>query len=477
MSEFSKHRAQAIELMNRGVEATCGANGVPPNPTLGYQLIASSVDIDPTFAHGWFALGNAHSDLKLKAAAVAAYRRALQLPEGTEIGDLTADFKAKTLCNIGHTLFHMGRHDESMQRTMESLALDEARAFTWANKSLVHSVRGEDQESVAAAQKALALEPTNPTVEVALAFALLHLKQYERGLRHFEARFPYMLKQFMNYPYPKWQGEENSELFLVADQGLGDTIDFMRFVPRAQMRCKHIWLGAQPEMMRVFHAMFGHHKNMSFIPLPQPFPPATHWVALMSLPTALGLSDRQIIETPMPPVEVIKHIPEWKVRGKKLHVGVAWGGARLNDVDHWRSVAVDQFLDLSTVSHVQFYSLQVGERGPEMHAVGAGPLLKDITPYIRDVMDTLSIMQHLDLIICVDTGLGHMAGLLNIPCWIPVSFNGCCWRFSRHGDKALWYPKHRLYRQGEDCDWKPVFERIAGDLDHLANREERRAAA
>lgn len=469
VAPFSPARKQAIEFVNQGITATAGANGIAPNAQIGYQLISSAVDVDPTFAHGWFAMGNANGDLKLKEASVACYRRALQLPEGKEIGDLTADVRAKALCNMGHTLFHLGKHEEAMKCTMASLAMDNTMAFTWCNKSLIHSVRGQDVEALAAAQRAHQLDPANPTVGVALAFALLHKKLYADGLMHFEARFPYKLTQFMNYPYPKWQGEKDADLFLVSDQGIGDSIDFLRFVPAALKRCRKIYLGTQPELMRVLHAMFGKYENVHLMALPQPFPPATHWAALMSLPTAMGLLGGDIEWAEMPSFDVPKHNPEWKVPGKKLHVGVAWAGARGNDVDCWRSCQVENFLELCRVPNVQFYSLQVGERGQEMHNAGAATLIKDITPYIRDVMDTLAIAKNLDLIVTVDTGLGHMAGMIDVPTLIPVSFNGCCWRFSRHGDKSLWYPKHKLFRQAEDCDWKPVFEAIGAELDKLAN--------
>src|SRR5262249_50136455 len=153
----------------------------------------------------------------------------------------------------------------------------------------------------------------------------------------------------------------------------------------------------------------------------------------------------------------------------KFHVGVAWGGQRLNEIDHWRSIQVEQFMDLCRVPNTQFYSLQIGDRAQELHAAGGACLFRDLTPYVRDVMDTLGLMKHLDRAICVDAGLGHVAGLWGLPPWIPVSFNGCCWRFSRQGDRSLWYDNHRLYRQAEDCNWQPVFDRMVKDLDELVN--------
>lgn len=469
-------RKKAIEFMNQGVVATCGSNGQPANTQIGYQLIGSAIQADPTLAQAHYVMGNANSDLQLKNAAVANYRRALQTPKTGELGDLTDETRVNVLVNMAHSLFHMGRHTEAMQCTVESLALDDTKAMAWCNKSMIHSVRGEDELAVEAAKRAVELDKTAPSadrkpavVEMALAFSLLNNKQYRKGLKHFEARFAYKLHQFLQYPYPQWKGEAGADLFLLSDQGMGDSIDFLRFVPMAQKRCKKIWLGAQPELIRVMAAMFSKYDNIHYLALPQPFPPASHWSALMSLPTALDLHHDKIVGTPMPKFDILPHIPDWKREGPKLHVGIAWAGARLNDLDQWRSIAVEHFLELCRVPNVHFYSLQVGERGQEMHSAGAASLITDITPYIRDVMDTASIMQHLDLVITVDTSVGHIAGMIGKPCWIPASFNGCCWRFTRHGTKSLWYPNHVIYRQKEDCDWRPVFDSMASDLDVLTN--------
>jgi tetratricopeptide (TPR) repeat protein len=466
---FSLRRKQAIEFVNQGVIDTNGANGLPKNPQLGYQKICSAVEIDPTFAHGWFNVGNANGDLKLGRAAVAAYRRALQMKKGTEIGDLTANYRAHCLCNLGHSLYHLGKLDEAKQHTLASIEMDNKLAFSWINLSMIQSMQGEDEAAEVSARKAHFLDSGNAAIEVGLAFSLLHQKKYEEGLRAFEARYPYKLTHFLQYPYPQWKGENGAELFLCSDQGLGDSIDFLRFVPEVQKRCKHVWLGCQQELISTVQAMFGHYENFTFLPLPQPFPPATHWAALMSLPTALRLNDKQIANTPMPECKVPDTAAPWKNENAKFHVGIAWAGSPMNEVDQYRSASVDNFLELARVPNVQLYSLQVGERAPELHIAGAATILKDLSAYIRTVMDTLSILKHLDMVICVDTGVGHMAGMMDVETWIPVAYNGCCWRFTRHGESALWYGKHRLFRQGADAKWEPVFENIVAELDRKVN--------
>lgn len=469
--EFSLARKAAIEMLNQGVMTASNNKGESAAGQIAYQLICAGVANDPTMGHGWFVLGNALGDLGLKIASAAAYRRALALPTGTGIGDLTHEFRGRCLVNLTHTLYHLGHHREALKIARQVTKEYPDIAYGWVNLSLVSSILNDHATAIAAATKAIerASAEDMPTAHMSLAFAHLHARHYSEAFKWFEARFAYKLKQFLSYPYPKWQGEEGVDLFLVSDQGLGDSIDFLRFVPMAVERCRKIYLATQPELMRLLRSMFGKYENVEFVPLPQPFPPATHWLTLMSLPVALGLTDQQILNTGIPDWELDSIDPTWKQKRSKLHVGLVWAGSAMNEVDRWRSIPLDKFVDLARVADVEFYSLQVGERTQELHNLGMASMFRDLSPYIRDVMDGLAVMKHLDLLISVDSAPIHMAGLVGLPTWVPVAFNGCDWRFGRAGRKSIWYPETKLYRQDMDNDWTPVFDRIASDLKDLAN--------
>jgi hypothetical protein len=220
--------------------------------------------------------------------------------------------------------------------------------------------------------------------------------------------------------------------------------------------------------------MFGAAPNVEFVPLPQPFPPATHWLTLMSLPVALGLPDKDILNTPLPKWDLVPIAPTWKNGGdEKLHVAIAWAGSAGNEVDRWRSIPIEHFIDLARVPGVEFYSVQVGERSNDLHGMGLASIFRDLSPYIRDCMDNLAVYSHLDLLISVDSAPIHMAGMVDLPAWVPVAFNGTDWRFGRTGRKSIWYPHTKLYRGGMDNDWTPVFENIIRDLRELASEHAR----
>lgn len=458
-------RATAIRMFNQALSVN------QTDAQLSYAMFGSAALADPSFALAWYHVGCANADLNLKPAAIAAYRRVLeQEPLATgRTGDADRNLVARTLVNMGHRLYHSGLLDEAEKATRRALELDETLAFAWCNLSMILSVKGSNGSCVDAARRAYSLAPHEPIIQVGLAFALLFAGEYAEGLKHFEGRFAYKLQQFTRYPYPQWHGEdiEGKTLLLQADQGLGDTLSFVRFVPRVADL-----LGAsgrlifmmQPELCRLMRDMLWAMPQVEVWPMPQPLPVADFWSAPMSLPTALGLTTQEIRECRGLRTSVIPSPDVWRVPGRKLHVGICWAGSTGNDIEHWRRVPFEMLLDLYKVPGIQLYSLQVGERAQDVHDRGAASLVRDMMPFIRDVSDTLSIVNELDLVITVETSLGHMCGLIDKETWVLYSRDGGDFRLGRSERGALWYPNHRVFKQGQDGTWQPVIDRVVREL-------------
>ena len=461
-------RKQAIEFHNQAAAV------LAQDKTLAYRLLCSAVTVDPTLADGWYMMGGACADLKMMPAAIAAYRRLLQLPLGDRTGDLTFEMRARGLVNLGHRLLNNGQIDEAEEVSrlaIAALEADEAldqegRAFAWTNLSLVLSIKGRDLEAVSYAEQAYRMS-REPIIETGLAFAYLFNGDYDLGLRHFEARFGYRLPQYLSYPYPRWQGGKCGALFVDADQGLGDTLCMARFIPAAAALAQRLVFRVQPELLRMMTAALAHLGNVVVEPQSTIFPIADVWCPVFSLPVALGLTTHQIREYPqvwrMPRAEV-PIAGAWKAKGARLHVGIAYAGSPLNDIDLWRSVPVAMFLELCRVEGVQVYSLQVGDRVADLHSAGMAALCRDVSPWLRDAQDTAAIIRELDLVISIESFVAHLAGAVGKECWTLVSYRGGDWRCGRSGDRPLWYDKTRLFRQGVDGEWAPVMERVVTAL-------------
>lgn len=455
------NRNTALEFLKQG-HIAANDKTQPVHLQHAYQLFSSSVFVDPSLGEAWYALGSANSDLQMHLAAIAAWRRGLQC-------DLTPELRAKMLTNIGWRLHGMGQCEEAEEALGEAIALRPDLPAAWLNRALVHGTYGETQAAVKCMRKAVQLDPENTTAKMGLAFSLLYHGDYEEGFREFEIRFKYKLHQFLQYPYPRWNGEPDKTVFLVADQGLGDTLSFARFLPLAAKRAKFIYMVVQHELVRAFEQAFIDIPNKSIIPLASPFLAADAWSTFVSLPYALGLSSAQVRDTPQIELPVYSVNSEWKVPGDLFHIGIAYAGSPLNEIDQYRNIPCTQFLDLYKVPGVQLYSLQIGARAKDLQDTGAIGLVRDLSPWVHDIVDTAAILSRLDLVITCESALGHICAAASKECWIPYSWLGKDWRIGQRAEHRLWTPKHRLFMQDSRMRWEPVFEQIVEALRERVN--------
>ena len=444
-------RKTAVEFFNAGTGAANDKSN-PVNINTAYNLFCAAAYADPTLWQSFYQLGGATHDMERLPAAIACYRRALEC-------EMTVQERANTLTSLGWCLHKTGYTDEALSVSNESVSLNPDRHEAYLNLSVIHGVRNETLRAVTYAQKAFEL-CQDPMTEMALTFAYLFDGQLSKGLKHFERRFEYKLHSFLHYPYPKWLGEPDKTVFLAADQGLGDTLAFARFLPQAAQRAKFIHAMVQPELMRAFTHAFSGIRNLHLIPSPSNFPQADCWTTFVSLPFALGLNNAEIRNARSVELPVFSMRPTWKVADRKLHIGIAWAGSPLNEIDVHRNIPVTRFLDLYRTPGIQLYGLQVGDRTKELDDTGCAGVIRRLDPYIRDVVDTITILQDLDLVICCESALAHIAGSIDKECWIPYSFFGHAFVYGHKGTNIPWYKKHRFFHQDKTANWEPVFWEI-----------------
>jgi tetratricopeptide (TPR) repeat protein len=456
---MTDQRTRAIEFYNQAVGVT------KTDPQGAYRLLSSAVMVDPDFGQGWFMLGNSNADLQLWWGAVAAYRRAVHLPDGDRAGDMTPEIRQKCYANLAHRLYHLGEIEQAERMNDEAMHLNQKEPFALVNASMLSSINGDHDAAMHFADQAWELDQS-PIIGTAAGFAYLFGGQYARGLELFENRVGYKLREFESYPYPKWQGVRVPLLYVVSDQGLGDAISFVRFLPLVLEVVDAVLLRVPGELVRLLSLAFHDAIDagrLTIEPLSVAFPLADAWTSLMSIPVALDLTDDQIREQEgidIPRFD-FPHTSGWKAAGC-FSIGIAWAGAAVNDLDKFRSIPFTDFLTLYRVPGVQLYCLQVGERVQDLHHAGAAGAVRDLSPYIRDAADTASLMREMDLIICVDSFVGHLAGALNLECWTLLGVLGGDWRAGRAGEHPLWYPATTVFRQDDygTTTWPPVWEAV-----------------
>ena len=239
------NRDHATKLLIKG-EETARDKTHPTYENHAYQLLSSACYADPSWGHAFYVNGCTASDLVRPHAAVALFRRALECEQ-------IPNERHKALTNLSWELMKVGGQEEAIRCLHEAIDLEPKSSLPYMHLGMAHQTFGNTALAVKYAAECLKRADPNdgqgyPIAEFQMAFALLFDRQYAEGLKYFESRFAARLPNFLMYPYPKWKGEHGKTLFLVADQGLGDTLSYSRFLPEAAARCRYIHMCVQAEL-------------------------------------------------------------------------------------------------------------------------------------------------------------------------------------------------------------------------------------
>ncbi|BBK43964.1 hypothetical protein STVA_39840 [Allostella vacuolata] len=360
-------------------------------------------------------------------------------------------------------------------RQPEAAAADLERARVLApDSSAVHGALGalhmrcqRFAEGRAALERAVELAPGNRRARVAAGLAQLLLGDFERGWENMEYRLqPARPVVPGDGRVPMWDGRAplaGKTILLMAEQGLGDTLQFCRFAPHVAAMGAVVFLWVQRELNSLLRPLPG----IAGVLSPGD---AVGWCdyryPLMSLPHALGVrldtipaaaylaapADRTAAWAALLPAD------------GRPRVGLAWSGNPRHDNDHNRSMTLDALRPvLALGDRLQFVSLQKNPRPADRHALAAHPQILDRTDALEDFGDTAGLIANLDLTISVDTSVVHLAGALGRPVWVLLAATPS-WRWLLERDDSPWYAAARLYRQASTGDWAGVARRVAASL-------------
>jgi hypothetical protein len=306
-------------------------------------------------------------------------------------------------------------------------------------------------------RQACRLDPQNAEAHYNLAFALMLSGHYPEGFREYEWRWKTQFTQGPrpNFVQPLWDGtfRGDKRIFLYSEQGLGDCIQFVRYLPLVANLGGRIVLAVPPPLVRL----------MSWLKdgceVKPPGPPAagfdTH-CPLMSLPLLCGT---ELDSIPPPATFVIPaSIQElWleRVASNKPKVALVWAGNPKHLKNRERSLPLRSFQPLLDVDEVDFFSLQLGPPSEELKTAGFNRRIRDLSPLLTDFGETAAALSCMDLLISVDTAIIHLAGTLQKMVWTLIPF-APDWRWLIGRSDSPWYPSMRLFRQQTQGDWDSV---------------------
>jgi hypothetical protein len=286
---------------------------------------------------------------------------------------------------------------------------------------------------------------------------------FERGWAEYEWRWKLQGIDPANGPFskPLWDGSDlhGRRILLQGEQGLGDTIQFVRYVSEIAARGGRVLLSSKFELQR----LFAHLKGIEqYIPPNEAIPPYDLHCPLMSLPLRLKTT-LSTIPAPIPYLQAEARLAaQWREKllsEPNLKVGICWAGSPVHTNDRNRSTVLESFAPLSRVSGVTYYSLQKGAAASQASRPPEGMRLIDLSPQLDSFDDTAAVISNLDLLISVDTSLVHLAGAMGRPVWTLLPFFSD-WRWMLDRSDSPWYPTMRLFRQPRRGDWTTPIRQI-----------------
>jgi Tfp pilus assembly protein PilF len=354
--------------------------------------------------------------------------------------------------NRGLALAASLRDPEAIDAYRRALALNPQHAGAWSNLGLALQATGDIDGALDAFDRGLGVAPDFPQLHWNRGLALLLVGDYERGWREYEWRLrtPELAAQLRAFAGPRWNGEDarGKTILVAAEQGLGDTIQFLRFASRVADRGARVIVAVPAPLRGLASTVRGVAQSVA---LDQPLPPYDAYVPLMSLPHVLGvrLDDAR---TDVPYL----HAGPMALPRDTLNVGIAWAGAPENTLNARRSLPLAMLAPLLDVPRVRVYSLK--RDGEALTPADLSTSERLVAVPCRDSFDAMaSLVGSLDLVVSVDTSLAHLAGALGKRVCVLLSFVPD-WRWMLGRDDNPWYPTARLFRQRSPGDWSSAID-------------------
>jgi len=375
----------------------------------------------------------------------------------------------EALCNLGNVADLEGNTAEAYSLHERALSLKPDSALAYNNLGNALLSVGELRPAIERYNKAIALRPDYADAHWNRSLALLVSGNFAQGFPAFEWRLKANIAKTQLFPLPMWKGEAlaGRRLLLYAEQGLGDSIHFLRYLPQVLAAGGEVHLALQPQLRRLAELLPG---LASITVSGESVPECDLALPLMSLPLACGTTSEATIPSAVPYLSIpdsARATAPAITDSPRLRVGLAWRGSKAHTRDQLRSIALASFAPLFELADVHFYSLQL-DANEELP-----PQLTDLTGGISDMADTAARLDQLDLLISVDTALVHLAGALAIPVWTLIPF-APDWRWQRDRSDSPWYPTMRLFRQPEVADWATPIEQIRCELTAILSGDRQR---
>jgi tetratricopeptide (TPR) repeat protein len=509
LNEARRSYQQALALRPQYAEAHYNLGTVLGKLKLPGEDVAhyrEALRLNPNYAEAHVNLGNAlrehgqlddalaHYDLALGILpkyAEARSNRGVVLAEMGSMEEAIAEWHKVlrfepdhpgTHHNLGNALLTQGKWDEALKHCQEAVRLCPDFAEAHSNLATVLLQQAKWEQALTHYDEAVRLRPNFAIARMNRGMIQVSLGDFEHGWHELEWRWQQPGITRRDFTQPLWDGSDlkGKTLLLFAEQGFGDTFQFMRYPPLVHDRGGRVIVECQPSLVRVLANVQGVDRVVA---TGSALPPFDVQAPLFSLPAIVHTTlDSVPAAVPylQPEAELVEKWRRVLADGNgasAFKVGIAWQGSPTYRYDRQRSISLRHFAPLAKIESVQLISLQKGPGTTQLAAFLAehnvpesgndkAPVL-DLASQLDEstgaFVDTAAVMKNLDLVVCSDSAVAHLAGALAVPIWMPLPLVPD-WRWLLNREDCPWYPTMRLFRQAKQDHWDDVFERIAVEM-------------
>ena len=380
----------------------------------------------------------------------------------------------------GKLLLLLNRHEQALLCYDRLLALSPADAVMMFNRGNVLQKMNHIHQAQWCYQQALVLQPEFPEAEMAHSHCLLLQADFSAGWQGHEARWrTAQLREHAQFQgAPAWLGETSltgRHIILWAEQGLGDTLQFVRYVPVVAARAAQVTLWVPPTLQHLLAGSLATLLNVQVVSHHQELAAHDLHCPLMSLPLALRAT-LELIPADVPYLRADAQLRgRWAERlstqlgvvaAPRLKVGLAWAGRQYGECNLTRDIPLRQLQALAAIE-LDYVSLQCEVPSADSAELQRWPKMRRLESDLIDMSQTAALIANLDLVISADTAVIHLAGALGRPAWLLLRHESE-WRWGLQSGDSIWYPTLKLFRQKKNGDWAGVAEEVAACLRLLA---------
>jgi len=425
-----------------------------------------AIEINPEMVEAYNNLGNVFQKQGNFDAAARCYRKVVKLkPE-----------LAEGYYNLGSTLKDLDDAREAIKNLKHALRLKPGYKQALNNLALVYKNTGKLDQATRYFSEALALDPHFAEAHWNRSFTCLLKGDFANGWRDFEWRFK-QPKWKTLYPFrlkgTRWDGSfrPDQRILVHDEQGLGDTFQFVRYIPMVKQRVGTVIFETRKSLMPVLEGFAGIDEMIERSSDGNPSARFDAYVPLMSLPYIFQTTPSTVPDiVPYLSAAPVKAVAWKKFIGESgFKVGIVWAGRPEHMDDRNRSCRLADFACLSKLPHIRWFGLQKGPAASQTGEWPASERFINLGEAFDDFTDTAGAIANLDLIISVDTSVAHLAGAMGKPVWVLLPFIPD-WRWMMEREDTPWYPTMRLFRQPAQGNWNSVFNAVAHSLKNATQK-------